>query len=109
MTPKRIQLKRTKGWRKPDGCIVVARPSRWGNPYRWEDYRGDYESETDAVLRWMAVQDFKGMLEGNWGTAHKYPTEKLIRLHLRGHDLGCWCPLSDACHADVLLQIANGP
>lgn len=32
--PKRIQLKRTKGWRKPEGVIVVARPSKWGNPFK---------------------------------------------------------------------------
>lgn len=31
--PKRIQLRRTKGWRKPKGAIVVARPTMWGNPY----------------------------------------------------------------------------
>ena len=31
--PKRIQLKRTKGWRKPEGAVVVSRPSRWGNPF----------------------------------------------------------------------------
>lgn len=27
---------------------------------------------------------------------------------LRGHDLACWCPLDSPCHADVLLEIANG-
>jgi hypothetical protein len=33
---------------------------------------------------------------------------------LRGHDLACWCPLVDAdgnhvpCHADILLELANG-
>ena len=26
MTAQRIQLRRTKGWRKPDGAISVARP-----------------------------------------------------------------------------------
>lgn len=26
---------------------------------------------------------------------------------LRGHDLGCWCPLDQPCHADVLLELAN--
>jgi hypothetical protein len=32
---------------------------------------------------------------------------------LRGHDLVCWCPLTDAsgqpvpCHADVLIELAN--
>jgi len=33
---------------------------------------------------------------------------------LRGHDLVCWCPITRPdgsrcpCHADVLLEIANG-
>lgn len=27
---------------------------------------------------------------------------------LRGKDLLCWCPLDQPCHADVLLEIANG-
>ena len=26
----------------------------------------------------------------------------------RGHDLACWCPLDQPCHADVLLELANG-
>jgi hypothetical protein len=31
-TPNRVQLRRTKGWRKPEGAISVARPHKWGNP-----------------------------------------------------------------------------
>ena len=31
--PARIRLSRAKGWRKPEGAVVVARPSRWGNPW----------------------------------------------------------------------------
>ena len=27
---------------------------------------------------------------------------------LRGHDLVCWCPLDQPCHADVLLELADG-
>ena len=27
---------------------------------------------------------------------------------LRGKDLACWCPLDQPCHADVLLDLANG-
>jgi hypothetical protein len=26
---------------------------------------------------------------------------------LRGHDLTCWCPLDQPCHADVLVELAN--
>jgi hypothetical protein len=29
------------------------------------------------------------------------------RRELRGRDLCCFCPLHLACHADVLLEIAN--
>lgn len=31
-----------------------------------------------------------------------------IRAALRGADLACWCRLDHACHADILLEIANG-
>ncbi|MFK0288318.1 DUF4326 domain-containing protein [Streptomyces sp. NPDC090499] len=31
--PKRIQRKRTRGWRKPEGTVSVARPTRFGNPF----------------------------------------------------------------------------
>ena len=27
---------------------------------------------------------------------------------LRGKNLACWCPLDQPCHADVLLEVANG-
>ena len=31
-----------------------------------------------------------------------------IRCELAGKDLACWCKPGDPCHADVLLEIANG-
>src|SRR3972149_5376756 len=31
--PKRIQLRRTKGWRMPDNTVKVDRSTRWGNPW----------------------------------------------------------------------------
>jgi hypothetical protein len=31
-----------------------------------------------------------------------------IRSELAGFDLACWCKLGDPCHADVLLELANG-
>lgn len=31
--PKRIQLSRKRGYRKPPGAVVVSRPSKWGNPF----------------------------------------------------------------------------
>jgi hypothetical protein len=32
--PKRIQRRRTKGWRLPPNTVIVSRPTKWGNPYR---------------------------------------------------------------------------
>ncbi len=31
-----------------------------------------------------------------------------IRREMAGKNLACWCKPGDACHADVLLEIANG-
>jgi hypothetical protein len=97
MKPKRIQLRRTKGWRKPEEAIIVSRPSRYGNPHRVgfcpvcgvEHSRGE------------AVAEFRAMLDESLELRRK------IQEDLRGKDLACWCKLSDACHADVLLSIAN--
>lgn len=108
--PERIQLRRTKGWRKPEGAIVVARPSKWGNPYRIDDYRADWPDATDADLRSMAVSDFRGLVEGRWDHLDPrppaYPSVEEIRAELAGRNLACWCP-GPPCHADVLLEIAN--
>ena len=86
--PKRIRLSRKKGWRKPDGAIVVARPTRWGNPFPVVD--GD---------RGAAVEQYRAWL----------PTSGPDPAELRGRDLACWCPLDGPCHADVLLELANSP
>jgi hypothetical protein len=32
--PQRVQLSRRKGWRLPANTTSVARPTKWGNPYR---------------------------------------------------------------------------
>lgn len=37
MTPHRIQLRRTKGWRMPPNTARVCRPTLWGNPFTHPD------------------------------------------------------------------------
>lgn len=94
--PKRIQLQRTKGWRKPEGAVVVARPTKWGNPFAID---GD-ERHTRADC----VRDYRLWL------AHSPDGDRVARAaaaEIRGKDLCCWCPLDQPCHADVLLEIAN--
>ena len=91
--PKRIQRKRTKGWRCPKGAVYVGRPSLLGNPFSVKDW-----GQEGAVLA------FRLYLEHNYaGKALATFAEE----YLRGKDLMCWCPLDQPCHADVLLELAN--
>jgi hypothetical protein len=94
-TPKRIQRKRTKGWKMPDGAVYVGRPTIWGNPFVIR--RPFTPVEIVAMYRaWM-----RGHYDSNTMPARPDARE------LRGKDLACWCPLDQPCHADVLLEIAN--
>lgn len=110
MTPQRIQLSRRKGYRKPEGAIVVARPSKWGNPFRvgstnWVpiDTDGRWSKERHEPLTVeQAVECFR--LVSRYDLASYGPD---YFAELRGHDLACWCRLDQPCHADVLLELAN--
>ncbi|MEU8516367.1 DUF4326 domain-containing protein [Kitasatospora sp. NPDC048722] len=35
MNPTRIQRRRIRGWRAPEGVVYVGRGSRWGNPWAY--------------------------------------------------------------------------
>ena len=89
--PKRVQQRRIKGWRKPESAISVARPHKWGNPF---------------VVGTPGVPDAKTAvrLYREW-----LPESSLLSQmsELAGHDLMCFCPLDQPCHADVLLELAN--
>lgn len=108
--PKRIQRKRIAGWRMPEGAVYVGRPSRWGNPYTLDMFKHWYPEADEHGLRHMATSDFEGLVTGRWDgfddvDVPSYPRDEIMQL--RGHDLVCWCPLGQPCHADVLLEIAN--
>lgn len=110
MKAKRIQLRRTKGWRKPQGAIVVSRPSKWGNPYALSYYRfgnadGSPAPHDEHAAREMAVRDFEHALHVG---SLPFTAEDVVR-ELRGKTLCCWCKPGQRCHADVLLELANAP
>lgn len=128
--PDRIKLSRRKGWRMPENTVVVARPSKWGNPFKVGDrvmvfldlgwgvrtaeelgtrYHGIAEV-VEVADRAHAVRLFRAWMRSRLTTAKEHTDLG----PLRGKNLACWCPLVDAngnpvpCHADVLLEIANG-
>jgi hypothetical protein len=100
MGPKRIQRRREKGWRMPEGAVYVGRPTKWGNPFRVRRNTelGEVDDQQTAVWNywhWMRHP------------RHWALPEPPDVAELRGKDLACWCPLSASCHADVLLELAN--
>lgn len=108
MSPQRIQMRRTKGWRKPRGAIYVGRPTRWGNPFVvCDDLNDGCEHEFCMPTRWLAAVKFKHCYMAPLSSDPPVPDEDDIRRTLRDHDLACWCPLDEPCHADVLFELAN--
>jgi len=90
--PRRLQLSRRKGSRLVKDAIVVARPTKWGNPYKPGKLT---RAETIANYRRDLIA---GKLKVSIDDA---------RRELKGHDLACWCSLDGPCHADVLIEFAN--
>lgn len=113
--PIRIQRKRTKGWKMPENTVSVSRPGPFGNPFtatgcRKAGYKGD-----DSEIAHRCAEAFRLWLGPNWEINWPGPESKAARTillnrlpELRGKNLACWCPLDQPCHADVLLEIANG-
>jgi Domain of unknown function (DUF4326) len=82
---------RRPGMRAPMmGAVLVARPSRWGNPFK-----------VDEFGRERAVELYEAWLLERPHLLAQLP-------QLRGRLLACYCPLDQPCHGDVLARLANG-
>ncbi len=135
--PVRIQRRRTKGWRMPEGAVYVGRPTIFGNPFvaYKSECCGYWDVRDDNGVRYLVNHAYVHQPEvradrSTWTTQGE-ANRKAVQLYnfeltywfggrmkwdepfreavesLRGHDLACWCPLDQPCHADVLLEIAN--
>ena len=125
MTPVRIQRKRSKGWRMPEGAVYVGRPSRWGNSAkagdcaecRWGQHEGAHQPMSAADAVWEYRIGWEASVDAESFVASLTPEENRMLgvsgrtvdlfADIRGRDLACWCPLDRPCHADVLLDLAN--
>lgn len=88
MTPRVFNKKRPNDL--PASYVYVGRPSKWGNPYE----RGRDGTRAEVIAK------FEAELRAD-------PIKlALVKRELRGRHLVCWCA-PKACHADVLLRIAN--
>lgn len=112
--PKRIQRKRTKGWRMPTNTVSVTRPGRWGNPYFPGCGRARGFFDRTLTLCHHDVRDPRVQVKwfGELMEQKRSDNPEEFDAYLaplRGKDLACWCPLDQPCHADVLLELANVP
>lgn len=98
--PRRVQLRRSAGWKMPAGTLKVDRTTRWGNPFTVADC-GSAAQAVAAHGRWM-----RGEIGAPGGADP--PSLEAIRAALAGRHLACWCPIGGPCHADLLLALANG-
>lgn len=109
LKPQRIQLSRQRGFNLQDTsralnglpAVSVARPGRWGNPF----CIGKTVDGTQIRNNNNAVAAFAAMLTIS---ERSYPSNEDIIASLRGRNLACWCKPEALCHADVLLEVANG-
>ena len=83
----RIQRKRTKGWRMPANTRYVGRPTRFGNPFGLREY--DRATSLRLYEEWLD---------------EKLAADPTFLDELRGMDIACWCKLTDACHADIIIR-----
>lgn len=115
--PQRVQQRR--GIKLPEGARSVARPHRWGNPFKIVPHRkNDPAVAAHAVALYRAlVLDRVPVAELRQRTGPDIyvkpgdvvvPSIDDVRTNLRGRDLACYCKPGWPCHADVLLEIANG-
>lgn len=115
---KRIQRKRTKGWKMPENAKYVGRPTKWGNPFKLTPDGCILYYKTGKLIGspwcyWSATGGFEvkdvvelygHWLDGKLQKDHPYlPTPPSID-ELKGKDLACFCSLSSPCHVDAILD-----
>lgn len=121
MKPVRLQLSRRRGFDLQalslaiNGlpAVNVARPSKWGNPWRvvdcgkygWlvQDTVRNWYPSSEAVAFRFAVTKYR-----RWLRTSEFARRHIDLDSLQGKNLACWCAHdSQFCHADVLLELAN--
>ncbi|HYC76074.1 MAG TPA: DUF4326 domain-containing protein [Planctomycetota bacterium] len=83
--PRRVVARRDRDYR------LVARPTRWGNPFPVETW-----GREESMRRYAAWLDERLRVEPDFLEP------------LRGYRLGCFCPAGVPCHADEILRRLYG-
>lgn len=116
--PQRMQVSRKAGFNLQEASLalnglpakLVTRPGPWGNPFSIDDIAVRFEldrakAQEKAVA--LAADWYGGTLDPALSPGDP-PSRETIRRELGGHNLACWCKPGTPCHADVLIELANG-
>lgn len=114
-------LVQKRGVRLPKNAVSVARPTKFGNPWKvsraqgqWrvegEFYGRDFESRIGAHT--AAVELYNRWINGHPSLRSEELDHRRNQIlaslsQLQEKDLACYCPLDLPCHRDVLLKVAN--
>lgn len=91
----------------PANTVKVDRTTKWGNPF----------VITPELSREQSIALFAKMMRGQLAKGQPTTLDEqrakrdFILTHideLGGKNLACWCSLDGPCHADILLDLANG-
>jgi hypothetical protein len=112
--PKRIQRRRTKGWRMPENTIFVGRPSKLGNPFKVIRVERGYDTWWEVVGPGIKSKhgSRKSALAYSVTLYRLYAKDNIDASEYAGFDICCWCGIThngeyNMCHADVLISLAN--
>lgn len=102
MPPNTVKVDRTSGFGNP---WKVANERKWGNGWvvldpDWTPRPLRHYCSSQRSAHILAVELFR-----EWYATPFRPD----LTPLRGKHLACWCHPDMACHADVLLELANEP
>ena len=117
----------------PANTLSVCRPGIWGNPFvvgkpcgcflNGTGSRGRDEILIPDLTLDQSIEFYRLAATGSL-SPEMYPfghewllrarrkfngmnIAEASRTYLRGKNLACWCSLDQACHVDVLLEVAN--
>jgi hypothetical protein len=91
----------------PDSAVYVGRGSPWGNPF----VVGQDGTAAECARLYGVLLSGMICLTTKASAVDQRVVLDHVRAHLgdlKGRDLACWCRPGAPCHADVLLELANG-
>lgn len=98
--PKRIQRKRTRGFRLPPNTVCINRPGRFGNPFKIGDTYRDDNNQTQIITREVCLELFRVHAKA------KLAADPHWLDPIRDADyIACFCPETEPCHGDIYLEL----